>query len=164
MKRLAIYIDTSVINQLLCDDAPDLKKITQEFFFRQESHSHFSLFISPIVIDEISRTKDEKKKHDLMTFVHKLKLDIIDLESIQDEILRMAAVYMEKGIIPKNKIEDALHIAITTISELDILLSWNFRHLANINKELKIQAVNITEGYTKQFRMITPMEVLDDDT
>ena len=49
------------------------------------------------------------------------------------------------------------------INELDILLSWNFRHLANINKEIKIHAINLLEGYTKEFRMITPLEVISDD-
>ena len=43
---------------------------------------------------------------------------------------------------------------------MDVLLSWNFRHLANINKEAQIQAVNILEGYSKPLRMVTPLEVI----
>ena len=61
------------------------------------------------------------------------------------------------------KLEDALHIAISTILEMDVLLSWNYRHLANITKERKVQGVNIQEGYLKPLRITTPLEVMGDD-
>ena len=47
-----------------------------------------------------------------------------------------------------------------SVFEIDILLSWNYKHLANINKELKILSLNIGEGYTKSFKMITPFGVI----
>ena len=93
----------------------------------------------------------------------KYPVRVIDIEPIKEEIEQLAYVYIQKGIIPENKLEDALHIAITTIEEMDILLSWNFRHLVNVNKEMKIHAINLLERYTKEFRMITPMEVISDD-
>ena len=46
---------------------------------------------------------------------------------------------------------------------MDVLLSWNYKHLANINRELRILAANLEEGYTHPFRMVTPMEVMDED-
>ena len=61
------------------------------------------------------------------------------------------------------KLDDALHIAVVTIKEIDVLLSWNYRHLTNVNKEMKIHAINILEGYIKEFRMTTPLEVISDD-
>ena len=51
------------------------------------------------------------------------------------------------GIIPKKKTADSLHIAYSTVFQMDILLSWNFKHLANINKEQKIIILNKTLGY-----------------
>lgn len=63
-------------------------------------------------------------------------------------------------VIPKKKIEDALHIAISTVYEMDIFLSWNYRHLANFDKERKILSINLLQGYIKPFKMITPMEVI----
>jgi len=91
------------------------------------------------------------------------KLKIIDTEPVITEVEQLASAYIEKQIINRNKIEDALHIAIATVSEMDILLSWNFRHLANINKEMHVHATNITKGYHKEFRMVTPMEVISDE-
>ncbi len=47
----------------------------------------------------------------------------------------------------RKKIDDALHIAFCTFYEFDVLLSWNFKHLANINKQEKVNRVNSSLGY-----------------
>ena len=78
------------------------------------------------------------------------------------ELARLANLYVESAIVPLNKMEDALHVAYATVYEMDILLSWNFKHLANVNKEAKIQIVNFSEGYRRPLRLSSPMEVLDD--
>jgi hypothetical protein len=54
-----------------------------------------------------------------------------------DEIKRLAKLYVNEGIIPAKKDDDALHIAYSTFYEMDILLSWNYKHLANIFKRRK---------------------------
>lgn len=84
---------------------------------------------------------------------------ILDIEPEMKEIKRLAQFYIKHGIFPERKLEDALHVAIATVNQMDILLSWNYRHLANVNKERKIHIVNFQEGYAKPFRLITPMEV-----
>jgi len=58
------------------------------------------------------------------------------------------------------KYNDALHIAFATYYEFDILLSWNFKHLANIKKQMAINSVKQGEGYSKKFHLLNPMEVL----
>jgi hypothetical protein len=60
----------------------------------------------------------------------------------------------------KKKLEDALHLPISKIFDIDISLSWNYKHLANVNKERKIMSVNLLEGYTKSFKTVTSMEVI----
>ena len=65
--------------------------------------------------------------------------------------------------MPSKKVEDALHIAISTVYEMDVLLSWNYQHLANINRERKIISMNIQQGYLKTLRMTTPLEVMSDE-
>ena len=163
MKKLQIYLDTSIINHLDADDSPDMQQITIEFFNNYVKAGKYDVFISPVVINEIEKTTDKNRREELLSTVKRYPLKIIDTELIVNEIEELASVYIERGIIPVNKIEDALHIAITTVEELDVLLSWNFRHLANVNKEMRIHAANILQGYTKEFRMITPMEVIIDD-
>ena len=78
------------------------------------------------------------------------------------EIERLADRYLAQGIIPATKREDALHVAHATVHGLDILLSWNFRHLANVRREGLIAAVNQQEGYRHALRLLSPLEVEDD--
>ena len=74
----------------------------------------------------------------------------------------MAKKYIELAIIPKGKIEDAIHIAYSTIYEFDILLSWNFKHLANVNKQKLINDINYDLGFTKTLLLVNPYEVVYD--
>jgi hypothetical protein len=67
------------------------------------------------------------------------------------EVMALADLYISAGIIPSKKRQDALHIAICTVFEFDVLLSWNFRHLANFQKQVQINALNETSGYLKNY-------------
>lgn len=160
MKKISIYLDTSVINFIFADDSPEKQEITKEFFENYIKKGVYKIFISPVVIDEINRTKDAGVKAKLLGVIKDYRLKVLDITDILEEIQRLVKIYIESGIIPRKKLEDALHLAICTVEEIDIFLSWNYRHLANINKERKIVSTNLLEGYTKAFKIITPMEVI----
>jgi hypothetical protein len=66
-------------------------------------------------------------------------------------------------VIPPRYTEDARHIAIATCHEMDVLLSWNFKHLANIKKQTEVRAVNERNGYLHPLLLATPMEVFYED-
>ena len=156
MKKLKIYLDTSVINFLFADDAPDFRKVTQDFFAIYAAN--YNLCISRIVILEISRTPHRELRDKLMNVIRGHAVEVLpDDDTVH--IQKLAAVYMRKGIIPAAKMEDALHVAYATVSKVDILLSWNFKHLANVNKEARILAVNNEEGYHHPLRLLSPLEV-----
>ncbi len=163
MKKLSIYLDTSVINFLYADDAPEKRDATKDFFQRYVSKGVYNIYISPIVIDEINKTKDDIQKSKLLGVITDYGLPIIDISSHFDEIQHLADAYIEQGIVPSEKVEDALHIAISTVYEMDVLLSWNYQHLANLNKERKIISMNIQQGYLKTIRLTTPLEVMSDE-
>ena len=82
---------------------------------------------------------------------------------INSEIKRLAKLYVKKGIVPQKKDNDAYHIAYSIFYEMDILLSWNYKHLANVFKKKKIMLVNLEEGYDKPMEFVTPMEVIADE-
>jgi predicted nucleic acid-binding protein len=157
MRKLKIYLDTSVINFLFAEDAPEKKEITKEFFESFVAKERGMVYISDIVIEEIEKTKDTQKKKKLLDVVVKYKLEVF---SLNEEAIDLANKYLAKEILPKKKIEDARHIAIATINECDALVSWNYKHLVNITKERKIIAANLEEGYNYLLRLITPMEVI----
>ncbi|HNY13761.1 MAG TPA: type II toxin-antitoxin system VapC family toxin [Candidatus Wallbacteria bacterium] len=131
-------------------------KATIDFF--DNYLNEFDAFISDVVLAEIKRTPDAQKRDLLMSTIEKYKLRIYN--NLTEEIESMATGYIDKGIIPVKKIDDALHIAFATYYEFDILLSWNFKHLSNIKKQKEINIVNLNNGYCKPLVLINPLEVI----
>jgi len=80
---------------------------------------------------------------------------------IDDEVMSLARRYIAEGVLQQGSIDDAIHAAVATVSEMDALISWNLRHLANLTKMNMINGVNLKAGYHKRLELITPMEVSD---
>jgi uncharacterized membrane-anchored protein len=78
------------------------------------------------------------------------------------EVERLAGLYVAKAIVPAAKTADALHVAYAVVHGMDILLSWNFRHLANVRKEALFASVNMEQGYRQPLRLLSPLEVEDE--
>lgn len=162
MKTLRIYLDTSVINFLFADDAPEKRDNTIEFFNRFVLRKHFESFVSPVVIDEINKTRDLGKRNNLLEVLKTHPIAVLALQP-RKEIIDLAEYYIRYKLFPPKKFEDALHVAVCTVHEVDVLVSWNFEHLANINKERKIAALNQGAGYYYPLRITTPLEVMSYD-
>jgi hypothetical protein len=107
---------------------------------------------------EINKTKDTDKRDKLLNAVKQYNINIYS--PLNKDIELLADQYIDSDIIPKSKYEDALHVAYSTYYDFDILLSWNFKHLANINKQIKINMINKHNGYMKELNLLNPMEVV----
>lgn len=83
--------------------------------------------------------------------------------NITQEVIDLSKEYISQKIIPKVKVEDALHVAVATVYEMDALITWNNRHLANLRKMEIINGINLKEGYTKHIEIVNPMEVISDE-
>jgi rRNA-processing protein FCF1 len=165
MKKLKVYLDTSIINFLEANDAPEYKKATENFFGNVVVPEKIEVYISNVVIDEINDTNNEDTKSKLHENIKKypnIKMLATNDENI-NEIAFLVENYITNGIIPNKKAADAFQIAYVTIFQIDVLLSWNFKHLANINKEQKILGLNKILGYNHPFRMANPLEVYFDE-
>ncbi|HOV14971.1 MAG TPA: hypothetical protein PK771_11845 [Spirochaetota bacterium] len=115
----------------IADDSPDYKKATIDFF--DNYLDKYDVYITEFVIAELDNTKDEILKEKFKVAVKKYNLKILDIEEEKkDEIIQLAKKYISNRIIPETKFDDALHIAICSVCDFDILLSWNFKHIANI--------------------------------
>ncbi len=161
MKKLRVYLDTSVINFLFADDAPEKMAATRAFFARAKRMA-IPLFISQVVVDEIARTRDDRRRTVLVTAIAERGLFMLPAEP-EDEIELLARAYMEHGAIPAGQLDDALHVALCTVHAVDVLASWNFRHLANVNRERRIMAVNESCGYVYPLRIVSPEEAVGDE-
>ena len=158
MKKLRIYLDTSIPNFLFAEDAPDFRRVTEEFFAQHAQK--YDLFASEVVILEIQRDPDPQHRQKLLDALRRHPITMLLADP---EIERMADLYLARGIIPAKKWEDALHVAYATVHGLDILLSWNFKHLANVRREALIAALNQQEGHMHTLRLLSPLEVEDEN-
>ena len=159
MRRLTIYLDTSIISFLFADDEPELRDVTVEFF--ESFLDKYDAAVSEVVLFEIGKASDADLRKRMLDAVVHYRLPVIRLEAEEEkEVFALARRYMQAGAIPAGKREDALHLAIATVREYDVLLSWNFRHLANIRKQAQVNAVNAQAGYLHPLSLLNPMEVM----
>jgi predicted nucleic acid-binding protein len=161
MRQLRIYLDTSVINFLFAEDAPEKRDATWAFFDRAKRQG-IPLFISQVVIDEISRTQDARKRGELLNEVAARGLRMLP-DEMEEEIELLVQAYMTRGLFRMEQIDDATHVALCTVNMVDVLASWNFRHLANVNRERRVMAINESCGYVYPLRIVSPEEVVDDE-
>ena len=118
----------------------------------------YATYITEYVIAEINQTTNEEERSRLLKVVEDYPIEILSIEKLQ-EVGLLAQNYLDNGIIPPKKLFDALHVAFCVVAKIDYLVSWNFKHLANINRERRILAKNYELGYIHPLRIITPTEL-----
>jgi len=149
MKIQRIYIDTSVIGGCFDSEFAQWSNgLVHDFRL-----GNFKLVLSKVVAAEIENapTKVQALYQDLLT----LNPEII---SLTDEMIDLADVYQQHKILTPKYYDDGLHIAIATIVEVDLLVSWNFKHMLHFNKIRLFNAVNLECGY-KTIQIHSPREV-----
>ena len=149
--RLKVYLDTSVISALFDERNPERKSLTESFFKEIEN---FETFISNITIAEIEKTPDKQIKKNM-----KQKIEDFSVLTLSDEIEELSIEIIQSGAINESYSEDAYHIAIAIINEMDFLLSWNFRHIVR-KKTKDIVRMICTLSNLRQIEIITPAELL----
>ena len=74
--------------------------------------------------------------------------DFFERVELTDEAIKLAEKYVEEKVVGKTSIEDCRHIAIATIYKVDVLASWNFKHIVNLDRIKGYNSVNLRLGYT----------------
>ena len=149
MKRLKIYIDTSVIGGLFDDK---FKRHTKQFIENIKNNQIVGV-ISEITIRELENAPA------LVRESFRSYQDKLEIIYLTDEIGQLATDYVKDKVITKKYYEDAIHIACATVCQVDLLVSWNFKHIVNFNRISQFNAVNIKNGY-KALQIFSPMEVI----
>lgn len=139
-KKLKIYLDTSIPNAYFDDRNLLRKEITREFW---KNLNDYEVFVSDLVVKEIGDTRDEQRKNDLLSLIDVFNI----LQSSEEEIRLIAEEYVIRGVTPIKKIEDAIHIAISSFYYLDVLISWNFVHIVKLKTKREINVINVLLGY-----------------
>ena len=151
MKKLKIYVDTSVIGGCFDDEFKEFSNL----LFDQFNTGKCIPVISDVTIRELERAPTE-----VADIIKIIDSEILVIVSIDDEIRALARDYIDEGVMTIKNIEDATHIAAAVVSNVDVLVSWNFKHIVNINKIHLINAVNVKHGY-HSLEIFTPREVIN---
>jgi hypothetical protein len=150
-----VYIETSVWGMTLSNQPRALRHPTRQFLNRCTTEA-FSPYISSVVLQEIGRAKIPAAKQ-MLREINKLSPVVLEPSEASEEL---ADAYLREGVIPAKKRDDARHVAIATVAGMEILVSWNHRHLANERKGTIFNAVNRLLGYNQTLAIHTPFEVL----
>jgi len=150
IKKLKIYLDTSVISHLDAPDTPDKMQDTLALWDEIMS-GEFEIFVSDVTIEELERCP-EPKKTKLYEF---LKNIVVARVEETEEAITLTSKYMEYGVLKEKNRDDCRHIALATINECDYIISWNFKHFVNIKTIDKVQAINKLLGY-KEIKIVPP--------
>jgi len=78
----------------------------------------------------------------------KFPLDFFERVELTQEAYNLADKYVEEKVVGKTSIEDCRHIAMATIHKVDVLASWNFKHIVNLDRIKGYNAVNLKLGYS----------------
>ena len=161
MAKPTVYLDTSVISFLYADDAPEKKEITVDFFDNFVKLSIYDAFITEYVVREILNTHDQADRNRLLNVIEDSPIRVLSIDDFdEEEVKNLANEYLSSRILPSKNIYDALHVACTIVEKTDYLVSWNYRHLANINKERRLSEKNHKLGYSHPLRIVTPIELI----
>jgi predicted nucleic acid-binding protein len=80
-----------------------------------------------------------------------------------DESNKLAERYIAEGVVGASNLNDCKHVALATLAEADVLVSWNFKHIVRLNKIYRYNGINKMLGY-REIEIRTPYEVNHDDT
>jgi len=158
MRKAKLYLETSVWNFCFAEDAPEKQAATLQFF-EQIKQGTYDIFVSDIVFQELDGASEKRRE-----LLYRLIADYQPTElKISAAVLQLANQYLVHKVLPATAEADSKHAAVATVYELDALISWNLKHLANLKKREKINGVNLTQGYAKKLELITPLEVINND-
>jgi predicted nucleic acid-binding protein len=160
VKKSTLYLDTSTINFLFADDAPEKKEITNDLFDNFIKTGIYSTYISNFFLQEINQTENILKRQKLLKVIDEYFIENLELNSI-GEIQTLATLYIQKEVIRAKKTFDALHIAAAVVHKIYCLVGWNYKHLANVNREKKVLVINLEDNYSHPLRILTPLELID---
>lgn len=134
-----IYIDTSVVGGFFDEE---FKEATVKLFNRLENNE--IIFVVSELLD-LELVNAPIKVRELLTFYNKDKFERIEFT---EEALLLAETYITEKVVGKTSLEDCRHIALATIHKVDVLASWNFKHIVNLNRIKGYNSVNLRLGYS----------------
>ncbi len=156
--RTKLYIDTSVIGAV-CDPGSEDRMAATRRILDGFVRDSWEGYISTLVLEEIERAPASVQ----FKLAQELRRCSFTVLEESGESLTLAREYVLEGAVPARCEDDARHIAIATVNGIRIIVSWNFRHMVNIERKQKVNSVNLRFGLPL-IDIVSPWEVRDEET
>jgi predicted nucleic acid-binding protein len=150
---MRIYLDTSVFGGVFDEEFAEQSKQ----FFSEVDAGRFTIVTSAIVEAEI-----EPAPKTIRDYFGRYE-NVAEIVQITQKMLFLQQQYINSGVVTPKSSEDALHVAIATVTQCNLIVSWNFRHIVHYDKIPKYNAVNTLNGYG-QIGIYSPLEVINYDS
>jgi predicted nucleic acid-binding protein len=145
-----LYIDTSVFGGYY---DVEFAEFTIPLFERLQE-GEFTLLFSNATQDELENAPMKVKE-----LVRGLKIENTEYIEISDEVTDLANEYIAEKVVGQTSYTDCLHIAAATINRADYLISWNFKHIVNVQRIRGYNSINIKNGY-KELEIRSPRDFI----
>jgi hypothetical protein len=137
--RQRIYIDTSVVGGYYDEE---FKEATIQLFERLDKNE--VIFVVSDLLDlELINAPQLVREHLL-----KYSADKFQRVELTKEAVILADTYIDEKVVGSTSLEDCRHIALATIHNVDVLASWNFKHIVNLERIKGYNSVNVRLGYS----------------
>jgi len=143
-----LYIDTSVFGGHY---DVEFAEFTVPLFERL-NEGEFTLLFSTVTQEELITAPQKVKE-----LVTKIKVEHTEFLVTNEEAVDLAIEYITEKVVGQTSYADCLHIALATINRADYLISWNFKHIVNVQRIRGYNAINIKNGY-KQLEIRSPRD------
>lgn len=145
-----VYIDTSVIGGCIDNEFATWSKLLFD---------EFRSGIKIAVVSDLTLRELEDAPEKVRQILSDLPSEFIEYVFLNDEAITLADTYIAQGVVNEKHLIDAQHIAIATIEHVDVLVSWNFKQIVNLDRIRKFNAVNLMQGY-HLLEIRSPLEVV----
>ena len=157
MRKLKVYLDTSVVSHLLQEDVPEKMADTRRLWEMFKAGKD-DVYLSTVTLREIEKCS-EPKKTKLINCLNEIQFTILD---ITEDIIRIAKKIIEMGILTQKSFDDCQHIGVAVLNECDCIISWNFKHIVNVKTIRGVRAITNLEGY-KDVEIWNPSVLLESE-
>ena len=137
--RLRIYIDTSVVGGFFDEE---FKGATIRLFERL-NNNEIIFVVSDLLDLELINAPQHVREH-----LRNYSADKFERFEINEDTIKLANAYIDEKVVGKTSLEDCRHIAMATIHKVDVLASWNFKHIVNLDRIKGYNAGNSRLGYS----------------
>jgi len=146
-----IYFDTSVFGGVF--DA-EFEEITLQLFERVKLGKVTCVY-SDLIETELLKAPEKVKN-----YFKNLPKEYTERVIVDTEIIELATKYIDEKVVGKTSMDDCIHIATATINKVDILVSWNFKHIVNVYRIRGYNSINLRKNYIS-LEIRSPKEIIE---